>query len=65
MEKSKSSVRGLNEKAASGKYRTDARPSGPSVIQSGKKESRKVAVREDINTDYAEEAEDFFYGKGM
>jgi hypothetical protein len=30
----------------------------------GKKEARRVRAREDMDTDYAEEAEDFFYGEG-
>jgi hypothetical protein len=27
--------------------------------------SRKARVKEDVDPDYAEEAEDFFYGEGM
>ena len=32
---------------------------------STKREHRKVKAPEDIDSDYAEEAEDFFYGGGM
>ncbi len=41
--------------------KTDQCPSPPLT----RKGSRKTKAPEDIDSDYAEEAEDFFYGEGM
>jgi hypothetical protein len=50
---------GLNEQSEAGKAKTitqaETRTTNP----------RRAKVREDIDPDYAEEAEDFFYGEGM
>jgi hypothetical protein len=35
----------------------------PTVVKGNR--SRRTKVREDVDSDYAEEAEDFFYGEGM
>ncbi|MFZ2162758.1 MAG: hypothetical protein WAW02_11120 [Sideroxyarcus sp.] len=53
---------GLNAQAESGKAKTIARPE-PQAAPGNK--SRKARIKEDIDPDYAEEAEDFFYGEGM
>ena len=34
-------------------------------LYSSRKEPRRIKVHEDVDPDYAEEAEDFFYGEGM
>jgi hypothetical protein len=53
---------GQNKQPASAKVKAVARPEPPAAP--GMK-SRKVKVRDDVDPDYAEEAEDFFYGEGM
>jgi len=60
--KSSSILPGLQEHPDTGKAKTIARPE-PQATPGNK--SRKAKVREDIDPDYAEEAEDFFYGEGM
>jgi hypothetical protein len=60
--KTGSSLPAVNGQTQSGKAKTIARPepqTGP-----GNK-SRKTKIREEVDPDYAEEAEDFFYGEGM
>ena len=60
---------GLNEKTTSRSGKViappDTRATHPAPHILSRKEPRKVKVREDVDTDYAEEAEDFFYGEGM
>jgi hypothetical protein len=57
-----SSLPAVNEKAQTGKAQVVARPE--SQAAPGNK-SRKTKIGEDIDPDYTEEAEDFFYGEGM
>ena len=53
---------GSNEESRAGKANSVSRPEPQTTP--GKK-SRKARVREYVDPDYAEEAEDFFYGEGM
>jgi hypothetical protein len=59
---------GLNGKAKAGSAEITAQPDKQAIHPRAhilpKKQPRKVRVREDVDTDYAEEAEDFFYGEG-
>jgi hypothetical protein len=60
---------GMQEQATTGKKKAAA-PVSPRVTQPeppvapGNK-LRRARVREEVDSDYAEEAEDFFYGEGM
>jgi hypothetical protein len=51
-----------NGQAQTGKAKTIARPEFHTAPAN---KSRKTTIREDVDPDYAEEAEDFFYGEGM
>jgi len=53
---------GSNDQSRAGKANAVSQPEPRTT--SGKK-LRKARVKEDIDPDYAEEAEDFFYGEGM
>jgi hypothetical protein len=53
---------GSNEQARAGKEKAVARAEPQAASRSN---SRRTKAREDIDPDYAEEAEDFFYGEGM
>jgi hypothetical protein len=61
-EKTGNILPGSNEQARAGKEKAGARTEPQAAPRSN---SRRTKVREDIDPDYAEEAEDFFYGEGM
>jgi len=64
-----SPLAGLHEHATIGKgsitANTSQRTAHPLLQTVPRRESRRIKPREEVDTDYAEEAEDFFYGEGM
>ena len=65
--KNKPSLPGLNEQSTTGKEKAIVltKPPGPAAHAAQKNKRRKTNDPENIDSDYAEEAEDFFYGEGM
>jgi hypothetical protein len=67
--KARNTLPGSKEHAATGKEKAVVAPSSravhPEPQAAQRNRSRKARVREDVDSDYAEEAEDFFYGEGM
>jgi hypothetical protein len=65
-DKYKPDLPGPSGKAATGKEKANtpdnAQPADAALH--ARRASRRVKVREDVDPDYAEEAEDFFYGEG-
>jgi hypothetical protein len=53
---------GSNKQSRAGKENPVSQPE-PQTTPGNK--SRKARIKEDVDPDYAEEAEDFFYGEGM
>jgi hypothetical protein len=67
--KTKRPLPGLSEQATTGEGRSIAPTCPPTTHPAApaapKKTPRRTKALEDIDSDYAEEAEDFFYGEGM
>lgn len=59
-EKNKPAPPGSSEKMTTGKEKAET----TDAALRARRASRRVKVREDVDPDYAEEAEDFFYGEG-
>lgn len=65
----KNALPGMHEHATPGKEKAIV-PAVPGAVHpkppaAPVNQSRRTRIREDVDSDYAEEAEDFFYGEGM
>lgn len=64
--KARHSLSGLNEHTTAGKATAPpSSPSGHPAPTARNQKRRRTKPPEDMDSDYAEEAEDFFYGEGM
>ena len=68
-DKTRPPIPGLKEITATGRgvmiTPSNAHSTQNPPLYSSRKEPRRIKVHEDVDPDYAEEAEDFFYGEGM